>query len=88
MGNSIFSKEYTYLDKPLQFGTIYYRLKQTDYNGDFEYFNMITIKVSGDLINKNIVKITNLLGEDVTSDYNGLIIVYYQDHTYLKIIKY
>ncbi|MES2837104.1 MAG: T9SS type A sorting domain-containing protein [Bacteroidota bacterium] len=42
-GNSIYSTEYTYLDKPLQFGTIYYRLKQTDYNGDFEYFDMITV---------------------------------------------
>lgn len=42
-GNSIFSLEYTYLDKPLKYGTIYYRLKQTDYNGDFEYFDMITV---------------------------------------------
>jgi hypothetical protein len=31
---------YTFEDKNLQTGKYYYRLKQTDYNGNFEYFNL------------------------------------------------
>lgn len=32
--------EYTYEDKKLLPGKYYYRLKQTDYNGNFEYFDL------------------------------------------------
>jgi hypothetical protein len=39
-GNSNTVVNYTYTDKNLQTGKYKYRLKQIDYNGNFEYFNL------------------------------------------------
>ena len=43
-GNSNVERSYTYTDKTLGNGITYYRLKQTDYNGDEEYFPMKTVE--------------------------------------------
>ncbi|WP_337866027.1 reprolysin-like metallopeptidase [Ignavibacterium sp.] len=36
---------YSYLDKSVQSGTYYYRLKQTDYDGTFKYLNVVQVEV-------------------------------------------
>ncbi|PCJ89099.1 MAG: hypothetical protein COA57_02485 [Flavobacteriales bacterium] len=42
-GNSNERRDYeTYDDSPVQ-GTVYYRLKQTDYDGKYEYFKLISV---------------------------------------------
>ncbi len=46
-GNSTIMKVYTATDSEPKFGTIYYRLKQTDYDGKFEVFNIISINIKG-----------------------------------------
>lgn len=44
-GNSIKTETYTSTDlNPLN-GTVYYRLKQTDFDGKFEYFNVVAVNV-------------------------------------------
>ena len=49
-GNSNINIEYFEVDySPIQ-GVSYYRLKQTDYDGNFEYFNIVPVKV--DLLNE------------------------------------
>lgn len=42
-GNSHTLREYTYTDAAPVAGYNYYRLKQTDYDGKFEYFDMVTV---------------------------------------------
>ncbi|MCH8904756.1 MAG: T9SS type A sorting domain-containing protein, partial [Bacteroidetes bacterium] len=42
-GNSIFAQEYSTVDEEPLFGTVYYRLKQTDFNGEFEYSDVISV---------------------------------------------
>lgn len=42
-GNSSSTLHYQAIDHSPHFGTSYYRLKQTDYDGKFEYFNIRTI---------------------------------------------
>lgn len=42
-GNSDKERKYTYLDEPTDSGRLYYRLKQTDFNGMFEYFEIIKV---------------------------------------------
>ncbi len=42
-GNSNTRINYTYLDAAAPQGTIYYRLKQVDYNGKFEYSNIVAV---------------------------------------------
>ncbi|NOS84412.1 MAG: T9SS type A sorting domain-containing protein, partial [Ignavibacteria bacterium] len=39
-GNVTNQSVYSYTDKKLDIGTYYYRLKQIDYNGNFEYFQV------------------------------------------------
>lgn len=39
-GTSSNTNSYTYLDKALQSGIYQYRLKQIDYNGNYEYYNL------------------------------------------------
>ena len=44
-GNSNINIEYFELDYSPYEGISYYRLKQTDYDGNFEYFNIVPVKV-------------------------------------------
>lgn len=45
-GNSNKSLSYQFEDKNPETGMNYYRLKQTDYNGDFEYFKIVAVNYS------------------------------------------
>ena len=42
-GDSDKIERYEYFDTPLLGGRYYYKLKQTDFNGDFEYFSLVMI---------------------------------------------
>ncbi|MEO1053459.1 MAG: LamG-like jellyroll fold domain-containing protein [Bacteroidota bacterium] len=46
-GNSDLELSYETTDNQPLFGTSFYRLKQTDFNGDFEYFDPIPVTVGG-----------------------------------------
>ena len=55
-GTSTSIKEYFEADYQPYAGTSYYRLKQTDKNGDFKYFNMVSVNFNAQ---KNIVLFPN-----------------------------
>ena len=62
-GNSYQTKYYTFTDaKPLK-GISYYRLKQTDFNGQYKYSNIISVNC----INNNIGKI-NVYPNPITNE--------------------
>ena len=44
-GTTTNQKEYSYIDKDLVDGKYFYRLKQVDYNGTYEYSNVIEVDV-------------------------------------------
>ena len=44
-GTTTNQKEYSYIDKDLFDGKYFYRLKQVDYNGSYEYSNVIEVDV-------------------------------------------
>ncbi|NME72149.1 T9SS type A sorting domain-containing protein [Flammeovirga aprica] len=46
-GNSNSKKEYQY-DDIMRYGTTYYRLKQVDLDGKYEYFGPVTVQVEGE----------------------------------------
>lgn len=48
-GNSTEPINYSYLDKSLEPGLYYYRLKQVDYNGEYEYSNFTEIVIEAPL---------------------------------------
>lgn len=76
-GNSSFIKEYNFIDFEPYIGINYYRLKQIDYDGKFEYSKIISVRVS----NKDFKKITyfNYLGQIVEDLNSGL---------YLEFVEY
>lgn len=63
----------------------YYRLKQTDLNGQFKHYNIISVNDSNKS-SKQLVKITNIMGQETTSD-TGVLIYYYSDGTHQKVCK-
>ena len=83
-GNSSVEKSYSYVDKNPYAGTTYYRLKQTDYNGNFEYFNIIAIENNNSIFfvytkggdgnlyfnNKYEFQLYDLMGKLVKSGYD------------------
>ena len=48
-GTTTESQEYSYIDKPVETGTYFYRLKQIDFGGQYEYSDEIEVEVNGPL---------------------------------------
>lgn len=51
-GNSSSPISYSIIDDKPFLGISYYRLKQTDYNGDFEYFDIVSVQLDKESKNK------------------------------------
>jgi hypothetical protein len=81
-GTSSKQIKYSYVDDSFKSFINYYRLKQTDYNSDFKYSEILV--VDNRKIYKKIVKIYNTMGQEVNLDYNGLKIIFFDDSTIIK----
>ena len=79
-GNSSVKRSYEYVDDSYPNQINYYRLSQTDFNGMSETFETIAID---NLYEKDVkvIKIINILGQDVDDSYEGLRIIMYSDGT-------
>lgn len=84
-GNSNTLIDYSFSDYDFENTINYYRLSQVDFNGVSETFNIISI--TNIKKQKQILKITNSLGQDVPIDTKGLLIVTYEDGSSIKIIN-
>jgi hypothetical protein len=65
----------------------YYRLKQTDIDGLSKYSELISIDNRSGVNEKEIVSITNLLGQEINENYKGLVIVTFIDGSSVKRIQ-
>lgn len=86
ISGSIYStdtKKYIYVDSNPESGINYYRLKQVDLDGTYKYAPIIDIDNSC-AKNLKILKITNLLGQEVNEEYGGPKIFYYNYGSILK----
>lgn len=86
-GNSTEIRNYSMLDVSPSNEINYYRLKQTDFNGEFSYSSIVSINNRISDNNKEISFMTNILGQEVNEYYRGLIVIYYSDGSILKIIR-
>lgn len=76
---------YSWLDIDPSMNISYYRLKQTDYDGQSETFSPVTILISS--IEKIVDRVFNLMGQEVENTYEGIVIELYQDGTSVKKYK-
>jgi len=86
-GNSQEVLSYSYLDSQYERGKVnYYRLSQTDFDGNSETFNVISIDNS--LNQRTLVKIINMSGQEV-KDINatGIYMEVYDDGSMRKVIR-
>lgn len=86
-GNSNTPIMYQYEDDSHQDTVNYYRLKQVDFNGDYEVFDAIAIDNTPEEP-AELVRIINFMGQDVGIDYRGLKVYIYSDGTIKKINTY
>jgi hypothetical protein len=84
-GSTNTQMSYTWLDTNPSMNISYYRLKQTDYNGQSETFSPATVLISSR--EKIVDKIFNLMGQEVENTYEGIVIELYQDGTSVKKYK-
>ncbi len=84
-GNSNSQMHYTMHDENPLKGVSYYRLKQTDYDGNSETFYPISI--SNEIRPHVLEKVINYLGQEVDDTYEGFVIEIYQDGTTEKKYK-
>jgi hypothetical protein len=87
IGNSQEETSYSYLDNTYRRGEInYYRLSQTDFDGQREYFNIVSIDNSQN--QKKVVKMINSIGQEVDSfTSTGVYIILYDDGSIVRMWK-
>ncbi len=85
MENSNTKMNYLFRDFTFTNTLNYYRLSQVDFNGVSETFNIISIDNSKK--QKQVLKVINILGQEVSQDTKGLLIIKYTDGTSVKIIN-
>lgn len=83
LGNSSAKRVYSMYDEAPENTVNYYQLSQTDFDGTVRKFTTVVIDNSPKA-EKQILKITDLLGRPVNTDYEGPRIIFYSDGTVLK----
>ena len=81
-GSSLSDTLYSYNDFGFTDGINYYRLSQTDFNGTKRFLDIVSIdnSVDGD----EVVKITNLLGQEINPESKEFKIIYYKNGKTIK----
>lgn len=86
-GTSIIKSNYKMIDNNVKPIINYYRLIQTDFDGKSETSNLISIDNSRGNSSKEVTSTVNILGQEVSNEYRGLVIISYSDGTSMKIIR-
>jgi len=84
-GNTNTQMSYTTYDENPIIGHNYYRLTQTDYDGQFESFRPIAVTLKEE--RKEIIKRTNLLGQSVENSYIGIVILIWDNGDIQKVYQ-
>jgi hypothetical protein len=77
--------KYFILDDKFDAGINYYRIVQTDFDGAYDYSNVIFVKNLD--LNRFVVRVVNTMGQAVDSDYHGIVFDVYSDGTSEKRLQ-
>lgn len=81
-GNSSGLIEYSIVDNEVEAYTNFYRLSQTGFNGESKVIGLISVN---NTTNRTLLKIANLIGHEVATNYKGITIEYYSDGSTEKV---
>jgi hypothetical protein len=84
-GNSDYEINYTLIDKNFDSGINYYRLKQTDFDGKETFSPIVSVDIEKD-VRVLLIKV-NSLGQEVNSNYKGIVFDIYSDGSSTKRIQ-
>jgi hypothetical protein len=70
---------YRWYDDYIVYGTVYYKLRQTDYDGVYEEFQPISVTIVDPDARLEVISTINLLGVVVGQNYKGFIINIYNN---------
>jgi hypothetical protein len=84
-GNSNNQLGYMAIHNDFEYSINYYKLTQTDFDGTTAVYGPISI--DNRKSKRNLVRITNMMGQAVNENYSGIVIYHYDDGTYEKIYK-
>ena len=82
-GNSQLLNNYELKDFSIEKVINYYRLKQTDISGNYKYSDLISIDNSQESM-PTLIKVVNMLGQEVDEYTNGIYLFYYDDGSIVK----
>ena len=80
-GNSSNIINYQYVDRTFEHIINYYRLKQTDFDGKYDYSDIISIDNRESDRSISLLKIVDLMGREVDEKYKGMVILIYSDRS-------
>lgn len=83
-GNAVEKNFYTVTHRDFKDGINYYRLKQVDFNGAHEYFDIQSIDNTP---TGKVVKRVDLMGREIGKNYSGIYIEIYEDGSSKKRIQ-
>lgn len=83
LGNYNIQQIYLYKHENFNRGINYYRLKQVDKDGTFSYHGIVVIN-NTKTSEEKIIRILNILGQDVELNYEGIKIIHYSDGNIVK----
>jgi hypothetical protein len=76
---------YEFIDNDYRNTVNYYRLVQIDFNGTENYHDIISI--DNTQTSKNIIGVYNILGQPVSLNTKGVVIIRYSDNSFIKILN-
>ncbi len=86
-GTTNIMTKYEWYDNHIEYGTVYYKLRQTDFNGEFEEFLPIAVTIVDPNRDVKIINTINLIGVEVKNNYKGFIINIYNNGKIEKLYK-
>lgn len=78
-GNTNMIMEYECYDENIVYGTVYYKLRQTDYDAVYEEFPPIAVTILDPNRRREVIHTINLSGAEVGNQVKGFIINIYND---------
>ena len=83
-GTTVYMNEYEIIDRKFSNSINYYKLHQVDYNGETTIYGPIAIN---NITSTEIVKVLNILGQEVPFDTKGLVLEVYADGSSSKVYR-